>query len=110
MSPLGWGQVGWKCFGVFLKGDEIRLLVDWWVLPSLPQCHSLKEKLRMIFKALVNKKKKVKSKVLVTQLCPTLCDPMDYSPPGFSVHEILQARILERVAMLSPRGSSQFRD
>jgi len=29
------------------------------------------------------------------QSCPTLCDPMDCSPPGFSVHEILQARILE---------------
>ena len=33
------------------------------------------------------------------QLCPTLCDPMDCSPPGCSVHRILQARILERVAM-----------
>ena len=29
------------------------------------------------------------------QSCPTLCDPMDCSPPGFSVHEILQERILE---------------
>ena len=33
------------------------------------------------------------------QLCPTLCDPMDCSPPGSSVHGILQARILEWVAM-----------
>ena len=33
------------------------------------------------------------------QLCPTLCDPMDGSPPGSSVHGILQARILEWVAM-----------
>ena len=32
-------------------------------------------------------------------LCPILCDPMDCSPPGFSVHGILQARILEWVAM-----------
>ena len=37
---------------------------------------------------------------------PTLCEPMDYSPPGFSVHGILQARILEWVAMPSSRGSS----
>ena len=37
--------------------------------------------------------------------CPTLCDP-DCSPPGPSVHGILQARILERVAMPSSRGSS----
>ena len=35
----------------------------------------------------------------VTKLCLTLCDPMDCSPPGFSVHEILQARILEWVAI-----------
>ena len=33
------------------------------------------------------------------QRCPTLCDPMDYSPPSPSVHGILQARILEWVAM-----------
>ena len=33
--------------------------------------------------------------VLVVQLCLTLCDPMDGSPPGFSVHGILQARVLE---------------
>ena len=38
-------------------------------------------------------------KVLVTQPCPTLCDPMDHSPPGFSVHGILQARILEWVTI-----------
>ena len=47
---------------------------------------------------------------LVTQLCPTLCNPMGSSPPGSPVHEILQARILEWVAMLSSRGSSGPRD
>ena len=35
----------------------------------------------------------------VAQLCPTLCDPVDCSPPGSSVHGILQARILEWVAI-----------
>ena len=44
------------------------------------------------------------------QSCPTLCDPMDCSPPGSSVHGILQGRILECVAMPSSRGSSQPRD
>ena len=44
--------------------------------------------------------------VLVTQLCPALCDPMDCSLPGSSVHGILQARLLEWVAMPSSRGSS----
>ena len=39
-----------------------------------------------------------------------LCNPMDCSPPGSSVHGILQARILEWVAMPSSRGSSQPRD
>ena len=41
------------------------------------------------------------------QLCPTLCDPRDGSPLGSSVPGILQARILEWVAMPSSRGSSQ---
>ena len=43
-------------------------------------------------------------------LCLTLWDPMDCSPPGSSVHGILQARILEWVANPFPRGSSQPRD
>ena len=38
---------------------------------------------------------KVKSESEVAQLCPTLSNPMDYSPPGSSVHEIFQARVLE---------------
>ena len=50
--------------------------------------------------------KKSLEKVLVAQSCPTLCDLMDYSPPGSSVHGILQARILEWVAMPFSRGSS----
>ena len=44
--------------------------------------------------------------VLVTQLCLTLYDPVDCSPPGFSVREILQARILEQFAISFSRGSS----
>ena len=44
------------------------------------------------------------------QLCPTLCDSMDCSPPGSFVHGILQARTLEWAAMPSSRGSSQPRD
>ena len=44
------------------------------------------------------------------QSCTTLCDPMDCSPPGFSVHRILQARILAWIAIASSGGSSQPRD
>ena len=43
-------------------------------------------------------------------LCPTLCDPMDCSPPGSSVHGIRQAGILGQVATPSSRGSSWSRD
>ena len=48
--------------------------------------------------------------VSVTQSCLTLCDPMDCSPPGSSVHGILQARILEQVAIPFSRESSWPRD
>ena len=43
-------------------------------------------------------------------MCINSCNPMDSSPPGSSVHEILQARILEWVAISSSRGSSPPRD
>ena len=46
---------------------------------------------------------------LVSQLCLAVCDPIDCSPPGSSVHGVLQARILEWVTMYSSRGSSQPR-
>ena len=44
------------------------------------------------------------------QACPTLCNPMDCSPPGASVHGVLWARVLEWVAMSFSRESSQPRD
>ena len=48
--------------------------------------------------------------VLVAQLCPILCNPMDCSLPGSSVHEILQARVVEWVAISFSRGSSWLRN
>ena len=48
--------------------------------------------------------------VIVTQSCPTLCDPTDCSLPGSSVHGILQARILEWIAIPFSRRTSQPRD
>ena len=47
---------------------------------------------------------------LVAQSCPALCNPIDCSPPGSSVHRIFQSRILEWVVMASSRGSSRPRD
>ena len=48
--------------------------------------------------------------MLVTQSCPTLCNLMDYNLPGSSVHGVLQARILEWVAVPLSRGSSQTQE
>ena len=47
---------------------------------------------------------------LLSPVWLTLCDPMDYSLPGSSVHGIFQARVQERVAISFSRGSSQLRD
>ena len=52
----------------------------------------------------------VKVKVLVTQLCLILCDPMDCSPPGSSVHGILHVRALEWISISFSRGSSPLKD
>ena len=54
--------------------------------------------------------KQVKSLCLVAQSCLTLCNPMDCSPPGSSLHGILQARTLEWVVISFSRGSSQPKD
>ena len=54
--------------------------------------------------------KHIQSESEVIQLCPTLCNPMDYSPPGSSVHGIFQARVLEWVAISFSRGSFRPRD
>ena len=54
--------------------------------------------------------KSEKVKVKVAQLCLTLCNPMDCSPPASSVHGILQARMLEWIAVPISRGSSQSRN
>ena len=50
-----------------------------------------------------------KSGSLVTKSCPNSCDPRDYGPPGPSVHGILQARLLECIAISFSRGFSQPR-
>ena len=59
---------------------------------------------RHIFNQVIKVNITSKSESEVAQSCPILCDPMDCSPPGSSVHGILQARILEWVAMPSLGG------
>ena len=51
-----------------------------------------------------------KRKVLVTQWCPNYCNPMECSPPAFSIRGIFQARILDWVAVSFYKGSSRLRD
>ena len=68
--------------------------------------HSIKRICCFIWNGnLYTKNKLSKVYVLVAQLCPTLCDPMCCSPPDSSVHGVLQARILEWVAVPFSRGS-----
>ena len=81
---IPWWSSGW---------DSVLSLPRAWVLSQVGKLRSCK--LYMCAKSV--------------QSCLTLCDPMEYSPPGSSVHGILQARVLEWVAMPSSRGSSQPR-
>ena len=71
--------------------------------------HEIKRRLLRLSKAMTNLVKVKSVKVLVIQLCLTLCDPMDYSPDS-SINGMLQARILERVTNPFSRGFSQLRD
>ena len=61
--------------------------------------------LHLVFSLNMRKMKKNKIKVLVAQSCLTLCNPMDCSSSGYSVHGILQTRIMEWVAIPFSRGS-----
>ena len=58
----------------------------------------------------INQKNKYGMCVKLIQSCPSVCDPVDCSPPGSSVHGTLQARILKWVTMPLSRGSSWPRD
>ena len=79
--------------------SQIKLVL--WKSYSDDRCHNIN--LQLCFKETVD------MKVSVAQSCLTLCNLMDCSLPGSSVHGILQARIVEWVAMPSSRGSSQHR-
>ena len=85
----------WFCFSGEHKLEYIvfEYLKIWLCLPILMQCNWYSHHYKL-----------GEVKVLVTQLCLTLCNAIDCSLPGFSLHEILQPRILEWVAMTSSRG------
>ena len=95
------------CFWLNLRYITLALKLSFHLgfLP-LPSHHSFLTLINSYYKSLHS----VVVVVLVSQSCPALCDPMDYSPQGSPVHRILQARILEWVATPSSRGSSRPRD
>ena len=79
-------QVRWS-------GNLLSIMLLIYYLSSISMCLSIKLKFKN-----------------VSQLCPTLCNPMFCSPPGSSVHGFLQARTLDWVAVPSSRGCSPSRD
>ena len=110
-----------------IKGKKVKIVTDFIFLGSKitmdSECsHEIKGHLILGGKVMTNLDSMLKSRDItlltkayivkseseseVTQSCLTLCDPMDCSPPGSSVHGILQARILEWVALFFFRGSS----
>ena len=93
--------------------------IRWWFSCLTLLSHHLAQSLIWSRHLIKKKKKKVvmyscltkpESESEVAWSCPAPCDPMDCSLPGFSVHGIFQARVLEWVATPFSRGSSQPRD
>ena len=104
-APLSMGfprqDTGVGCHFLFLEifltqGSNAPLLQ--WQAPSLPLSRQGSPAITCI------------AVVSVAQSCPTLCDPMDCSPTGSSVHRIFQARMLEWVVISYSRRSSQPRE
>ena len=95
-NPVPYSRAHWT-FPYRKDGKLLRLC---WL-------HDLRQEYSILL--LYLKSSKVHLKVLITQLCLTLCDPLDCCPPGSFVHGILQARILEWVAILFSMGCSRPR-
>ena len=85
------------------------LRIEFTVLLTALSSHNFWHQLQGVSLTTVEKNVNV-NECEVAQSCPTLCDPMDCSPPGSCVHGILQARILEWVAISFSRRSSWPRD
>ena len=106
---------GWSHHFMANRWEKVERVTDFIFLGSkIPEdshCnHEIKGRLLLGRKPMTNLVKVKSVKVLVIQLCLTLCDPMDCNPPGSSVHANFQARILEWDVMPFSRGSSATRD
>ena len=97
-------RIPWTTPSLNISRDE--KLITW--SDSLLHCTNAAVRIALPKKERYYESSSVHAKLL--QSCPTLCDPMDCSPPGSSLHGILQAGILEWVAISSSKGSSQPRD
>ena len=89
----GWGRTTRESAQRWRQGERPSLESGQVMLRSQAGDH---RPIHNLFKLLLKKRK---MKVLVAQSCPTLCNPMDCSLLGSSVHRILQARILEWLAI-----------
>ena len=89
-----------SCSEWLLRGQRLSLL--WETKQFLHP--GVSHHLLQLPKFKVHASKVKRMQVWVTQLCPTLCNPMNCSPPASSVHRILQARVLEWVAIPFSRG------
>ena len=98
-----------QCMGIHLpvQSDLTQVRSLLWEDPTKPCVSQL-----LSLRAALTEACAPKARVKVTQSRPTLCDPMDYTVHGtlYTVHGILQARMLEWVAVPFSRGSSQPRD
>ena len=97
---------GLCCWHLVVRGARTALPQQWIIRPEV-STGSLLTAPGLGFRA---EKALSYLKVRVAQSCPTLCDPMDCSPPGSSVHGIPQARILEWAAFSFSSRSSPPRD
>jgi len=101
-----------EIFFVFIM-SPLKYQFSWYKEYKRPRWHSLGSSPRLSLSspvALDSSRSPRAVLCLVARLCLPLCNPMDYSLPGSSVHGILQARILEWVAISFSRGSSRPRD
>ena len=98
----------WLHHSNFRQLLHITFVCVWVYWCKLPLPLSYKNTLHLEHTQISQDSEKVE--LLVTQLCPTLCNPIDCSPPGSSVHEIIQARIRDWAVIPFSRGSSQSRN
>ena len=99
------------CFFVFFFDQTVcGILVPWQGIKPIPLAWAAQSLNHWTTREVPEKVKVSKSVSLVAQSCPTLCNLMDCSSPGSSVHRIFQARTLEHIAIPFSRRSSQPKD